>query len=56
MQGLVYNPANEILIAAGARPLIYAAYHTLVQPGDTIIFPMPSWNNNHYTHLSHAKK
>src|SRR5436190_9524689 len=47
---------NEILIAAGARPLIYAAYQTLVQPGDTVIFPVPSWNNNHYTHLSHAKK
>jgi len=55
-QGLEYNPANEILIAAGARPLIYASYQTLVQPGDTVIFPVPSWNNNHYTHLSHANK
>lgn len=55
-QGLEYNPANEILIAAGARPLIYAAYQTLVQPDDTVIFPVPSWNNNHYTHLSHANK
>ncbi|HJY63697.1 MAG TPA: pyridoxal phosphate-dependent aminotransferase [Ignavibacteria bacterium] len=55
-QGLEYNPSNEILIAAGARPLIFAAYHTLVAPGDTVIFPVPSWNNNHYTHLSHAKK
>lgn len=55
-QGLEYNPANEILIGAGARPLIYATYQTLVQPGDTVIFPVPSWNNNHYSHLSHAKK
>ena len=55
-QGLKYNPANEILIAAGARPLIYASYQTLVQPGDTVIFPVPSWNNNHYSHLSHANK
>lgn len=54
-QGLIYNE-NEILIAAGARPLIYATYQTLVHPGDTIVFPVPSWNNNHYTHLSHAKK
>ncbi len=54
-EGLSYN-ANEILIAAGARPLIYATYQTLVQPGDTVVFPVPSWNNNHYSHLSHAKK
>jgi aspartate aminotransferase len=55
-QGLEYNPQNEILIAAGARPLIYATYQTLVQPSDTVIFPVPSWNNNHYSHLSHANK
>lgn len=55
-EGVEYNPATEILMSAGARPLIYAIYQTVVQPGDTIIFPVPSWNNNHYTHLSHAKK
>ncbi|MCI0450358.1 MAG: pyridoxal phosphate-dependent aminotransferase [Chlorobi bacterium] len=55
-EGLDYSPANEILIAAGARPLIYATYQTIVHPGDTVIFPVPSWNNNHYSHLSHAKK
>lgn len=55
-EGVEYNPATEVLMSAGARPLIYATYQTLVQPGDTVIFPVPSWNNNHYTHLSHAKK
>jgi len=55
-EGIQYNPENEIIIAAGARPLIYATYQTLIHPGDTVIFPVPSWNNNHYTHLSHAKK
>ncbi len=55
-EGIDYNPANEILMAAGARPLIYAVYQTIVHPGDTVVFPVPSWNNNHYTHLSHAKK
>lgn len=48
--------ADEILIAGGARPLIYATYMALVDPGDTILFPTPSWNNNHYTHLSTAKQ
>jgi aspartate aminotransferase len=44
--------SENLLIAGGARPLIYAAYETLVDPGDTVVFPVPSWNNNHYTHLS----
>ncbi|MEM6263801.1 MAG: aminotransferase class I/II-fold pyridoxal phosphate-dependent enzyme [Bacteroidota bacterium] len=52
-QGLAYEPDN-ILISSGARPLIFATYLTLIDPGDTIIFPVPSWNNNHYTHISGA--
>lgn len=43
---------DEFLIAGGARPLIYALYETLVDSGDKVIFPVPSWNNNHYTFLS----
>jgi aspartate aminotransferase len=54
-ENLYYSP-DEILIAAGARPLIYTTYQTIVHPGDKIIFPVPSWNNNHYTHISHAQK
>jgi aspartate aminotransferase len=53
-QGLTYSP-DEILISGGARPLIYAAYQAIVDPGDTVVFPVPSWNNNHYSHLSGAK-
>jgi aspartate aminotransferase len=26
-----------------------------VDEGDTVIFPVPSWNNNHYSYLNHAK-
>ncbi len=52
-QGLNYSP-NEYLVASGARPLIYAAYQTIVDPGDKVVFPVPSWNNNHYSHLSGA--
>ena len=50
-QGLAFSP-DQVLVAGGARPLIYAAYQALVDPEDTIVFPVPSWNNNHYTHLS----
>lgn len=45
---------DDILIAGGARPLIYATYQAVVDPGDTVVFPVPSWNNNHYSHLSSA--
>jgi aspartate aminotransferase len=47
--------ANEILISAGSRPLIYSTYLALVDPGDKVIFPAPSWNNNHYCHLTSAE-
>lgn len=53
--GLEYS-ADQILISGGARPLIYATYQTILDPGDTVVFPVPSWNNNHYTHLSHCKQ
>ena len=49
-QDLEYGP-NDVLIAGGSRPLIYATYRALVDPGDCVIFPLPSWNNNHYCHL-----
>lgn len=46
---------DEIVIAGGARPIIYAIYLAIVDPGDEVIFPVPSWNNNHYTYLCNAK-
>ena len=52
-QGLTYSP-NDILVAGGSRPLIYAAYRALIDPADRVIFPLPSWNNNHYCHLTGA--
>ncbi|WP_426059123.1 pyridoxal phosphate-dependent aminotransferase [Hymenobacter sp. B1770] len=52
-QGLDYGP-NDILVAGGSRPLIYATYRALVDPGDRVVFPLPSWNNNHYCHLTGA--
>ena len=53
-EGISYG-LDEILVASGGRPLIYALYRTIVDPGDTIIYPVPSWNNNHYAHFVDAK-
>lgn len=50
-QGMDYS-TDEILIASGGRPLIYAAFRTVVDSGDKVIYPVPSWNNNHYTYLT----
>lgn len=54
-QGLTYG-ANEYLVAGGGRPLIYAIYQALLDADDKVVYPVPSWNNNHYCHLSDAQK
>lgn len=48
--------AEEILIAGGSRPLIYATFKTIVDDGDKVVYPIPSWNNNHYAYLTNAEK
>lgn len=53
-EGLDYK-TDELLIAAGGRPLIYAAYRAIVNKGDKVIYPVPSWNNNHYTHFTEGQ-
>jgi len=52
--GLEYTP-NQILISGGSRPLIYSTYLALVDPGEKVVFPAPSWNNNHYCDLTGAE-
>ncbi|HWB93852.1 MAG TPA: aminotransferase class I/II-fold pyridoxal phosphate-dependent enzyme [Puia sp.] len=51
---LSYGP-DEILVASGGRPLIYSLFRTLVDKGDKVIYAVPSWNNNHYTHLNQGE-
>ncbi len=53
--GLEY-PAKDILVAGGSRPLIYATFKTIVDADDKVIYPIPSWNNNHYSYLTSAQK
>lgn len=52
--GLRY-PLSSIVVQSGGRPGIYAVYRTLINPGDAVIYPVPSWNNNHYCHMLGAR-
>lgn len=45
----------EILVASGGRPLIYSAYRAICDASDKVIYAVPSWNNNHYTHFIGAE-
>jgi aspartate aminotransferase len=49
-QGLEYS-VDEILVASGGRPLIYAVFRAILDKGDKVIYAVPSWNNNHYVHF-----
>ena len=52
-QYISYAP-NEIQVASGGRPLIYALFKTIVDVHDKVIYGVPSWNNNHYVSMNHG--
>ncbi len=52
--GLEYT-AQQILVASGGRPLIYSLFHILCDKEDGVLYGIPSWNNNHYTHFVGGK-
>ncbi len=46
---------DAVLIAGGARPVLYTCYLALVAPGDKVVYATPSWNNDHYAHMVGAR-
>jgi aspartate aminotransferase len=48
-------PVAQVLVTGGSRPGIYGVFRTLVDPGERVVYPVPSWNNNHYVHLVQAE-
>lgn len=53
---LGFSPAlASVIVTAGSRPGIFATYASVLDPGDKVVYPSPSWNNNHYAHLSAAE-
>lgn len=51
--GLQY-PLESIVVASGARPIVYGTFRSVVDPGDVVVYPVPSWNNDHYAYLTGA--
>ena len=41
--GLTYDPMGEIIVSAGAKPVIFTALVALLNPGDEVIIPSPCW-------------
>lgn len=48
-------PIQSVIVTGGSRPGIYATYRALVDAGDRVVYPMPSWNNDHYVQLVGAE-
>ncbi len=48
--GLRY-PVDSVLVTSGSRPGVYGVYCTVVDPGDRVVYPAPTWNNNYYCHM-----
>jgi aspartate/methionine/tyrosine aminotransferase len=46
---------DEILVGAGGRPLIYTLFRAIVDEDDTVVYPVPSWNNHYYTQLTKGR-
>ena len=53
-QGVRY-PVESVLVAGGGRPVVYAAYRAVLDPGDTVVYSVPSWNNDYYAEITAAK-
>jgi aspartate aminotransferase len=52
--GIEISP-DWVVVAGGARPVMYATYRLFLERGDTLVFAVPSWNNGYYGQLTDAK-
>jgi len=49
-------PLESVVITGGGRPAIYGAVRCLVDEGDTVLYSVPSWNNDHYSRFVGARE
>lgn len=48
-------PSDGVLVTSGARAAVYAVFMALVDKGEKVVNPVPSWNTHHYCALSQAE-
>src|SRR5687768_16104998 len=53
-RGIRY-PVDAIVVCSGGRPVLYGAYRAVVNPGDKVVFSVPSWQNEAYSMLMGAE-
>jgi aspartate aminotransferase len=51
----VRYPLDAIVVCSGGRPVLYGAYRAIVNPGDKVMFSVPSWQNDAYSWLTGAE-
>jgi aspartate aminotransferase len=51
----VRYPVEAIVVCSGGRPVLYGAYRAVVNPGDKVVFSVPSWQNDAYSMLTGAE-
>lgn len=52
--GLDY-PEGCVQIGSGARPPIFTAFASVLEEGDQVVYPVPSWNVGYYVYLNKAE-
>jgi aspartate aminotransferase len=48
-------PVDAIVVCSGGRPVLYGAYRAVVDPGDKVVYSVPSWQNDAYSMLTGAE-
>ena len=52
--GLDFGP-DGVLVAAGARPIMYAIFRCFLEQGDGFAHGVPSWNTHYYVYLTKTR-
>ena len=52
--GIGVDP-SWVIVASGARPVMYGTARLFLEPGDGMAFAVPSWNNGYYAQLTGAR-
>jgi aspartate aminotransferase len=47
-------PYSSIVLTRCSLPALFAAYQLTIEPGDRVVFTVPSWNNDSYCELAGA--